>query len=145
MGAVRTGVADQPEFLGDQVAVSVDPGPVGEGLRVAGPAGIELFGSGQLQLHWSAGGDGQMGHDVLDQHLLLRPEATADPGLDHPDVFDVHANQGGQHPAGMERHLGGGAHHQSFVTIQPGHRDVRFDRALLDLMNPEGLLVDLLG
>ena len=32
--------------------------------------------------------------DVLDEHLLLRPEAAADPGLDHVDALDRQADQG---------------------------------------------------
>ena len=81
-----------------------------------------------------------MGDDVLDQHLLLGAEATADAGLDHPDVLDLHVDEGGQHPAGVERNLGGGADHHALVGVEPRHRDVGLNGALLDLVHPEGLL-----
>ena len=83
-----------------------------------------------------------MGDDVLDQHLLLGTEPSADAGLDHPDVLDLHADERSQHPAGVERHLGGGAHHHALVGVEPGHRDVGLDGALLHLVHPERLLED---
>ena len=142
VGAVGAGVADDAHVLGQQGAVVVHRGAEGDGLGVAGAAGVELLGPVELEAHRAAGGDGEVGDDVLDQHLLLGPEAAADAGLDHPDVLDVHADERGQHPAGVERHLGGGAHHHALVGVEPGHRDVGLDGALLHLVDPERLLED---
>ena len=87
-----------------------------------------------------AGDLGEVADDVFDQHLLLRAEAAADPGLDHPDVLDLPVEQRSDHPTGVERHLGRRADHHAFVLVEPRDRDVRLDRALLDLVDPEGLL-----
>jgi hypothetical protein len=51
-----------------------------------GPAGHELLLAGELEADGPAGGQGQVGDDVLDQHLLLGAEPAADPGLDDPDA-----------------------------------------------------------
>ena len=45
----------------------------------------------------------------------------------------------------MKRDLGGGPHHEPLVGIQPSHRDVRLDGALLDLVDAEGLFVAMVG
>ena len=145
MGSERAGVADQTHFLGHQDTVVVDTGPVGHRLRMPGPARNEFFLAGEFQSDWTTGGDGQMGDDVLDQHLLLDTKATADTRLNDANVFDVASDERRQHTASVERNLGGGSDYETFVRVQPCDGDVRFDGALLNLVHPEGLFVVVVG
>ncbi len=135
--AVCAGVRDHLHVLRDEVALGVDTGPERDRLRVSRAAGPELLLAGQLQPDRAPRRDREVGDDVLDQHLLLGAEPTADARLDDPDVLDLQPHQRSQHPAGVERHLGRRAHDQPLVGVEPRDRDVRFDRHLLDLVDPE--------
>jgi hypothetical protein len=88
VGAVGAGVADDGHLLGHQFAIVIDAGFVGDGLRVAGAARHKFFGAGQLQPHRATGGNGQVAHNVIDQHFLFGPKAPADARFDHPDALD---------------------------------------------------------
>jgi len=52
------------------------------------------------------GGQDEQTDDVLDQHLLLGPEAASEPGLYDADLLDGQFEKRCHHPAHMERHLG---------------------------------------
>ncbi len=140
VGAVSSGVADSAEFLGDERPVVVDAGAVPQRLGVPGPGGLELLLAGEFQANRSAGGDGEMTNDVLDQHFLLRPEGTADAGLDDPDPLDWQPQQRRHHASAVVGHLGGGPDDQALVAVPVRDRDVGLDRRALDLMNPEVLV-----
>ena len=110
-----------------------------------GPARNKFFLAGEFQSDWTTGGNGQVGDDVFDQHLLLCAEATADTRLNYSNVFDVASDEWRQHAASVERNLGGGPDYEAFVRVQPCDGDVRFDGAWLNLVYPEGLFVVVVG
>ena len=105
----------------------------------------ELLLAGQLESDGPPGGEHQVADDVLDQHLLLAAEASADARLDHADALHRDAEERCQHAADVERHLRRRANHEPLVLVEPPVRHVRLDRAVLDALQLEGLLEDLLG
>jgi hypothetical protein len=115
VGTVGARVSHKRHVLGHERSVGGHTGPVRDGLGMPGAAGEELLRPGQLQLHGAVRGDGQVGGDVLDQHLLLGTEATSDTRLDYADVLDLHVDERCQHPAGVERNLRRGPDDHAFV------------------------------
>ena len=89
VGAKWAGVANQLHVLRNQCSVAVDAGPVGHRLWMASAAGDELLFSGQLETNGPASRNGEVGDNVLDQHLLFDAESAANAGLDDPDVLDI--------------------------------------------------------
>ena len=110
-----------------------------------GARGHELLFAGELDLHRPPGGFGKVGGDVLDEHLLLGTEASTDARLDHPYVLDLAIDQWREHPARVERHLGGRADHHALVRVEPCNRDVVLDGDLLYLVHAECLLEHPIG
>ena len=145
MGAVRPGVGDDLHLLGNEPAVVVDPGLVGDGLRVPGPARDELFLSGELESNRFPGGHREVAHDVFDQHLLLHAETAADPGFDDADLLHGQAEQRRHHPASVERLLGRGSDHLPLVAVPPRDGDVGLDWSLLDLVDAQRLFEHVIG
>ena len=104
----------------------------------------QLLLAGELEAHGPARAQGQHPAQVLDEDLLLAAEAAADARLDHADAADGDAEQGRDDAADVERHLGGGAHHQAVVLVEPGDGDVRLDGGLLHVGHAVGALEDAL-
>ena len=70
--------------------------------------------------------------NVFHQNFLLAAEAAADARLDHADSLDGQSQHGRQHSADVERHLRGGANHQSVIFIPIGDTHMRLDVRLLN-------------
>ena len=145
VGAIGPGVPDDLHVHAHQLALLVDAAAEAQDLGVAGAGAGELLGPGVLEAHRAARGDGQVGGQVLDEHLLLAAEAAADAGLHHPDAAHGQANEGGDHAAHVEGHLGAGADDQPVVLVPPAHHHVGLDAGLLHLVDPVLALVDEVG
>ena len=85
--AVGAGVGDHLHVLRDEPAVDVDAGAERDGLGVADAGRGELLGAGELEADRAARGEHEVADDVLDDHLLFRPEAAPEAGLDDPDAL----------------------------------------------------------
>ena len=145
VGAVGAGVRDDPHLLRRELAIRVDAGLEGDRLGMPGPRGHELLLAGELQPHGAARRHREVRHDVLDQHLLLRAEAPADPWLDDPDLLHGQPDERREHAPDVERHLGRRDDLQPVVAVPSRDGDVRLDRRLLHLVHPERLLEDAVG
>ena len=141
--AVGAGVLEHLHLDGGEAAV-LHPALDGDDLRVARARRGQLLLARVLEPHRAAGAQGEHPAQVLDEDLLLAAEAAADARLDHADAADGDAEQGRDDAAHVERHLGGGAHHQAVVLVEPGDGDVRLDRGLLHVGDAVGLLEDAL-
>ena len=76
-----------------------------------------------------------MGAQVFDQHLLLAAKAAADAGFHHADTAHRQTEQGRNHSAYMEGHLGTCADDQPVIFVPVGDDNMRLDTGLLHLMH----------
>ncbi len=82
--AVRAGVGHHVQLERGQGPVPARAGLDPYGERVPRRGAVELLGPGELQLDRPPGPQRRQRHDVLDEHLLLPAERTADPPRDDP-------------------------------------------------------------
>ncbi len=145
MSAVGARVADRPHLLGDQISrPSLTPVfiVIVCGCRVR----LETNSSWRVNSSRTGRPVARARWPTMSSISIscLTPNPPPIRGLMTRMLPDGHLEQRGQHPANVERDLGRGPNHQSFVAIQPGNGDMRLDRNLLDLVDPEGLLEDMI-
>ncbi len=133
VAAIRAGIRKHAHLVGGDGAVGLDAGLHPDFHRVARAGGQELFFAGGFVEHRPAGGDGQVGGHVFDEHFLLAAKTAADARLDDADALDRQAEHRREHAAHVEGHLRGRADDQPVVFIPPGDGHVRFDVRLLHL------------
>ena len=140
MGTVGTGVGQNIQLGGGDDAVLIDTYLAPQNLRMPCSGGDEHLLPGKLQSHRAARLQRQQSAEGLQEHLLLGSKCSADARLDHPDLPDGPAHQGGDDPAHMKGHLGGGAHNQPARLVQIGDADMRFCMAGVDIAHPVAVL-----
>jgi len=145
MAAVSSGVRKHNHLIGHDGPIPLHAGAQPDAHRVPGASGGELLLPGPLQPHRPPRGDGEVGGDVLDQHLLFASEAAADPRLDHPDPLRGEAEHRRQDPPHVEGNLGGSADHQAVVLIPVGDHHVGLQAGLLDLGDDVFPFEDVIG
>jgi len=135
VGSVSASVGHDPNFHSDQFSVRVDAAAETQPLRVTGARGAKLQLTRVFEFDRSAGGDGQVGAQVLDQHLLFAAESAADSWFDNSNASNRQAKQRGNHTAHVEGHLSTRANDEAVVFIPIGDDDMGFDAGLLHLMH----------
>ncbi len=118
--AVGAGVREPLDLDGPDAAVPAGPQGDIQPHGMAGVGALEDLLAAVDDHGGPAGHQGHQGRIKLGVEGLLGSEAAADTGLDDPDAAHGQLQGGGQGPAHMEGHLGGGHHGQTVIGIQVG-------------------------
>jgi hypothetical protein len=105
---------------------------------MARPRRHELLLTGVLHGRRPAGAQRHECREILDEHLLLHPEAATDPRLDHANAMDGDLEQSRDDTAYMERDLRRADEHQPAVVIEIAGDHVWLDRRVLGVMRLDG-------
>ena len=131
VGPVGPGVHQSVHLQGHNGPVlPPDPGFQADLHLVAGAGGEEHLFPAEHQPAGAPGAPGGQAHQRLQQHLLFAAEASADAGLDHPDLPQRNAEHHGGDPAGVEGHLGAGDDHEPALFVQVRQGGVGFQGAV---------------
>src|SRR5208337_2136143 len=114
-------------------------------LRVPAARHVELFLTRVLDLDRTARRQRESAAYVLEQHLLLAAESSANTRFNHAHPLKRDLQDLRDLAARMIRNLRAGADDQAIVGVQPTDGDVRFDGAVLLALRAEFPLEDVVG
>ena len=91
VSAVGARITNEIELGGDHLHLVSDADLVAHDLGVAATGTGEFLLAGVFHAYRPASGEGQVGAEVLEDHLLLIAKAATDAGFNHADLFDRQA------------------------------------------------------
>ena len=141
MIAICASIREHVEVQCRQFSVPVGGRLHGDPHRVSCGGRGELFLARELELDRTSGLDGGQRQNVLDEHLLLAPEAAADAFAKHPDLIRRKVKNIRQRKSCQERRLGAATDVESTVAISPCDAAVGLQGGMLDALGRKRSLV----
>ncbi len=146
LAAFRVGprVDENAQVHGGQ-APGAQPDPQPHRLGGAGRGDRQLLFTREGEAGRPSGPQGHERAQVLGHHVGLRAEAAAHLGLDDEYARSGDVQTLGEGAPHAERRLGGGAHHETPVFVEPGDHQMGLDGRRLGGGDAVGFLEDALG